>query len=79
VVLWRTRSECVDLPRLAEFQTPTIFDRNFDFSRSIFYRCLKIMKIIVYVLYIHNNVFLILLTAILICSIGYIVISFQSC
>ena len=52
-----TRS--VDLSRLArvaEFQTPTIFDRAFDFHRSRFYRPRKIIKIIIYILYIYKNV-----------------------
>jgi hypothetical protein len=39
--------ERLDLSRLAEFQTPTIFDRDFDFHRSIFYRSPKIVKIII--------------------------------
>src|ERR1700683_2612805 len=39
-----------DLSRLAEFQTPTIFDRDFEFHHSIFYRALKIVKIIIYTL-----------------------------
>jgi hypothetical protein len=55
------RERRVDLSRLAEFQTPTIFDRDFDLHRSIFYRAPKIMKIIKYILYIHKNVFTILI------------------
>ena len=73
------RERCFDLWRLAEFQTPTIFNHNFDFSCSIFYSCPKIMNMIICVLYIHQNVFPILLQEILICRIGYMVISFQSC
>ena len=45
-----------DLSSLAEFQTPTIFDRDFDFHRSIFYRAPKIVKIIIHILYICENV-----------------------
>jgi hypothetical protein len=37
----------VDLSRLAEFQTPTIFDRDINLHRSIFYRFPKITKIII--------------------------------
>ena len=49
-------------PKLdAEFQTPTIFDRNFDFHHSIFYRIPKIVKIITYVLYTCENVSAILI------------------
>jgi hypothetical protein len=44
-------------PKLeAEFQTPTIFDRDFNFHRSIFYRAPKIVKIIIYILYICKSV-----------------------
>jgi hypothetical protein len=42
--------------RLAEFQTPTIFDRDFDIYRSIFYSGPKIVKIIIYTLYVHNDI-----------------------
>src|ERR1700734_4169056 len=39
--------ERLDVPsRLAEFQTPTIFNRDFYFHRSIFSRSPKIVKII---------------------------------
>ena len=34
------------LPRLAEFQTPTIFDHNRDSNRNTFYRLPKMGKII---------------------------------
>ena len=44
------------LLRLAEFQTLTIFDHNFYFHCSTFYSNPKIVKIIKYALYIHNNV-----------------------
>ena len=44
------------LARLAEFQTPIILDRDFYFHRSIFYRAHKIVKIIIYTLYVHKNV-----------------------
>jgi hypothetical protein len=44
-------------PKLeAEFQTPTIFDRDFNFHCSIFYRAPKIVKIIIYILYICKSV-----------------------
>ena len=55
------RERRVDLTRLAEFQTPTIFDRDFDFHRSIFYWAPKIVKIIKYILYIYKNVSTILI------------------
>ena len=45
-----------NLSHLAEFQTPTIFNCNFNFHCSIFYRGLKIVKIIIYILYICMNV-----------------------
>ena len=50
-----------DLSRLAEFQSPTIFDRDFDFHRSIFDRAPKIVKIIIYIFYICENVSTILI------------------
>jgi hypothetical protein len=50
------RERRVDLSRLAEFQTPTIFDRAFDFHRSIFYKPPKIVNIILCAVYIHINV-----------------------
>jgi hypothetical protein len=68
----------VDLSRLAEFQTPTIFDHNFDFHCTIFYRGPKIAKMIIYIIYICKNVSTILIQAILICGCVYMVISFQS-
>jgi hypothetical protein len=46
----------VNLSRLAEFQTPIILDHDFDFHCSIFYRAHKIVKIIIYTLYVHRNV-----------------------
>src|SRR5882762_6012366 len=52
----RERLRCIDLSRLAEFQTPTVFDRNFYFHRSICYGCFKIVKIIIYTLYMNRNV-----------------------
>src|ERR1700676_3452928 len=45
-----------DLSRLVEFQTPTVFDRDFDFHRSICYGRFKIVKIIIYTLYMNRNV-----------------------
>ena len=44
------------LARLVEFQTPIILDCHYDFHCSIFYRAHKIVKIIIYPLYIHKNV-----------------------
>jgi hypothetical protein len=41
---------------LADFQTPTIFDHNFGFHCSTFYRSHKIMQMIIYTYYIHENV-----------------------
>ena len=68
----------VDLSRLAEFETPTIFDRAFYFHRSIFSRHPKIVKIIICILYIYKNVSTILISAIPICGFDYLVISFQN-
>ena len=50
------RERRVNLSRLAEFQTPIILDHDFNFHHSIFYRAPKIVKIIIYPLYIHKNV-----------------------
>ena len=72
------RERDADLSRLAEFQTPTILDRNFNFHRSISYSDLKIVKIIVCILYICKDVYTSLNYAILICGGVYMVISFQS-
>jgi len=63
---------------LAECQTPTIFDRDVEFHRNIFYRLPKIVKVIMYILSIYKNVYRILLKAIHICGLVYMVISFQS-
>ena len=41
---------------LAKFQTPTVFDRDFEIYCSTFYKSHKIVKIITYILYIHENV-----------------------
>src|SRR5258705_11938276 len=40
------RERCIDLSRLAEFQTPTIFDRNCNFNRCTRYGPPKIVKMI---------------------------------
>ena len=50
------KSTHIDLSRLAKFQTPNVFDRDFEICRSTFYRSPKIMKIFIYVFYIHENV-----------------------
>ena len=42
--------------RLAEFQTPTIFDRNFDFHCIIFYGVFKIVIIFKYTLRMTKNI-----------------------
>jgi hypothetical protein len=42
---------------LAEFQTPTFFDRDFNFNCSTFSRAPKTMKIIIYILYIDGNAY----------------------
>jgi hypothetical protein len=68
----------LDLSRLAEFQTPTIFNCAFNFHHSIFYRSPKIMKIILYILYIYKNVSTNLIKAIPICEFVYTVILFQN-
>jgi hypothetical protein len=72
------REREADLSCLAEFQTPTILDHNFDFHHSISYSDLKIVKIIVCILYIWKDVYTILNQEILICGGIYMVISFQS-
>ena len=41
------RERRFDLLRLAEFQTPTIFDRDYNYCHSILYRSHKITKIII--------------------------------
>ena len=41
------RERRVDLSRLAEFQTPTIFDRDSNFHHSILYKFPKFVKIII--------------------------------
>jgi hypothetical protein len=46
----------VERTRLAEFQTPTIFDRGFGLHCSTFVKSLKIVKIIIYIHYIRKNV-----------------------
>jgi hypothetical protein len=55
------------------------FDCDFNFHHSIFYRSSKIANIIICILYIHKNVFTILIWTILICGFAYVVILFQSC
>ena len=65
-------------PVLAEFQTPTIFDCNFYFSCSSVYSSPKIVKIIIYILYIHKNAVAISIWKIPVCGFGYVVILFQS-
>ena len=67
------------LVALAEFQTPTIFDRDFDFNCRSFHSPSKIMKIIIYILYIYGNVSRISIQAISICGFINVIISFQSC
>jgi hypothetical protein len=47
--------------RLVEFQTPTVFDCDFNSHHSLFYWPPKIMKIILYILYVHKNVSTILI------------------
>ena len=69
---------CVDLSCLAEFETPTVFNRAFYFHRSIFSRYHKIVKIIICILYIYKNVSTMLISAIPICGFDYLVISFQN-
>ena len=54
---------CVDLLHLAEFQTPTILDHDFNLHCSIFYIFYglpKTVKIIIYIIYIGTNLFTIL-------------------
>jgi hypothetical protein len=65
------RERHFNLSCLAEFQTLTIFDCDFNFHCSIFYRSHKIAKI--------KNVSTILIQALFICGLIYMVISFQSC
>jgi hypothetical protein len=55
------------------------FSRNHNFAHSTFYRPLKIAKIIIGILYIHENVSAILFGAIVMCGFGCMIISFQNC
>jgi hypothetical protein len=64
---------------LSEFQTPTVFNCDFDFPCSTFYRSPKIVKIIIYILYIYENISPILMLAIQICGFGNVINLFQSC
>jgi hypothetical protein len=52
----RDERKHVALSRLAEFQTPTAFNRESDFRHSTFCSSLKIVKICICTLYVHNNV-----------------------
>ena len=54
-----------NLSHLVEFQTPT---NNFSFHCSIFYSDPKIVKIIIYILYICKNLSTISSESILICA-----------
>ena len=74
----RHKGQHISLSHLAEFQTPTIFDHDFDLHRSIFYNAPKIVKIIIYILYIHRKVSTIYIWAILSRGFNYMVISFQN-
>ena len=69
----------VELSRLEEFQTPTVFDHDFNFHCNTFHSSPKIMKIIIDILYIHKNVSAVLIWAILICGFGCMIILFQRC
>ena len=60
VVDKRDASTCRVRSRLAEFQTPTVFDRDFDFHHSIFKKFPKIVKILIYIFDIHENASMIL-------------------
>src|ERR1700733_1472895 len=64
VVEWKT-TRCA-LSRLAEFQTPTIFDCDCDLNRSKAYRYSKIVKIITNTVCMNRNVSIILLQQIII-------------
>ena len=46
--------------RLAEFETLTIFDHDFEIYRSIFYRAPKIVKIMIYTILVTRNISVIL-------------------
>ena len=59
LVLNRVEATQRQTPCLAEFQTPTVFDLDFDLHRSIFYDAPKIVEIIICILYIHSNIFII--------------------
>src|SRR5882762_441447 len=78
LIEWEATGKHINLSHLAEFQTPTIFNCEFDLHCSILYRSLKILKIVNYILYIHKNVSIILICMNLNCEFGYVVISFQS-
>jgi|SRR6267154_1486857 len=59
LVLNRVEATQRQTPCLAEFQTSTVFDLDFDLHHSIFYDASKIVKIIICILYIHSNIFII--------------------
>ena len=50
------QDDAQSLSRLAEFQTLTVFDHDFDLHCSIFYNAPKIVKIKIKILYIHRKV-----------------------
>jgi hypothetical protein len=60
VSLVRGRFGAVDMEdeakALSEFQTPIVFDCDCNFDCSTFYKPPKIVKVITYILYIHENV-----------------------
>ena len=57
---------------------PTVFDCDFDFNHSKFYSFPIIMKIIIYILYIDENVCTILIQTIPICGLCYVMMPFHS-
>ena len=75
---WGMSKTTVCKPRLAEFQTPIVFDRVCSFNCSTFYRPFKIVKIIICILCMHYNAYIILFWEILIHEFDYVIILFQS-
>jgi hypothetical protein len=62
--LWLVCSDDLEMApaagKMAEFQTPTVFDCNFNSNHSELYSCPKIFKLITYILSTHKNAFVIL-------------------
>jgi hypothetical protein len=72
--MWRQH---FTLSCLVEFQTPIIFDHDCNFNCSIFQRLPIILRMILYTLNIHGDVFTILFYEIHICASGCMIILFR--